>query len=128
MNLERQHVSRTISTIKLNELIVDSIKDIKGKGITKIDLTELEDAPADFFIVCEGDSSVQIKALSDHIQKRVKQEAALVPNHVEGERSARWILVDFFSTVVHIFFPETRGFYELEDLWSDAEITYYENP
>ena len=128
MNLDRQHVSNTISTEALNELIVDSIKDIKGKGITKIDLTKLADSPTDFFIVCEGDSSVQIKALSDHIQKRVKQEAALLPDHVEGARSARWILVDFFSTVVHIFFPETRSFYELEDLWSDAEITYYENP
>ncbi len=126
MSLNRQQLTTDISTGALNELIVDSMKDIKGKGITKIDLTELDDAPTDFFIICEGDSSVQIKALSDHIQERVKQEAALLPNHVEGERSARWILVDFFSTVVHIFFPETRGFYELEDLWSDAQITYYE--
>ena len=127
MNLNRQHTVREIGTDELNELIVDSIKDIKGKSITKIDLTKLDDAPTDYFIICEGESTTQVKALADHVLKRVKEDAMLLPEHVEGTRSAKWILVDFFSTVVHIFYPETRAFYDIEDLWSDAKITYYES-
>ncbi len=110
----------------LNDLIIDSIQDIKGKRIVKLDLRHLEDAPADFFVICEGDSNTQVKAISDNICKRVKEEMRLSPVHVEGERHARWICVDFFSTVVHVFYRETRTFYELEDLWSDAIFTEYE--
>lgn len=127
MNLNRQHTVREIGTDELNELIVDSIKDIKGKSITKIDLTKLDDAPTDYFIICEGESTTQVKALADHVLKRVKEDAMVLPDHVEGTLSAKWILVDFFSTVVHIFYPETRAFYDIEDLWSDAKITYYES-
>lgn len=110
----------------LNDLIIDSIQDIKGKRIVKLDLRHIEDAPCDFFIICEGDSNTQVKAISDNVAKRVKEEKRLSPVHVEGERHARWICVDFFSTVVHVFYRETRTFYELEDLWSDAIFTEYE--
>ncbi len=127
LNIVKEQLSKEISVNELNELIVDSIKDIKGKSITKIDLTNLDDAPTDYFIICEGDSTTQVKALADHVKERVKEEITLTPNHVEGERSARWILVDYFSTIVHIFYPETRAFYELEEMWSDAKITYYES-
>lgn len=116
-----------LSNEALNELIIDSITDIKGKQIVKLDLRHVEDAPADFFIICQGDSNTQVKAIADNIQKRVKAEAHLLPNHVEGERHARWICVDYFNIVVHIFYRETRSFYELEDLWSDARFTEYES-
>ena len=111
----------------LNEIIVDSIQDIKGKNIVKLDLRDLEDSPTDFFIICEGDSNTQVKAISDNIAKRVKFEADIYPSHLEGERTAQWILIDFFSTVVHVFYPTARAFYELESLWSDANFTEYEN-
>lgn len=116
-----------LSNEALNELIIDSITDIKGKQIVKLDLRHVEDAPADFFIICQGDSNTQVKAIADNIQKRVKEEAHLLPSHVEGERHARWICVDYFNIVVHIFYRETRSFYELEDLWSDARFTEYES-
>lgn len=110
----------------MNELIVDSIRDVKGKGIVKMDLRQLEDAPTDFFIVCEGDSNTQVKAISGKIQRRLKEEAGVRPSHVEGERNAHWVCLDYFTTVVHVFYRETREFYELEQLWSDAETTAYE--
>lgn len=111
----------------LDELIIDAIRDIKGKRITKLDLGEIEDTPAECFIICEGDSTTQVKALADNINKRVWEESGVKPSHVEGTGTAKWILVDYFATIVHIFHPETRAFYQLEDLWSDAKITYYEN-
>ena len=111
----------------MNELIVDSIQDIKGKNIVKLDLRHLEDAPAEFFIICEGDSNTQVKAIAGNIQKRLKEEGQLLPSHVEGTRNALWICLDYFTTVVHVFYRETRSFYELEDLWGDAYFTEYES-
>ena len=111
----------------LNNLIIDSIQDIKGKNIVKLDLRKLDDAPTDFFIICEGDSNTQVKAISENIYKRLKQEAGQVPIHVEGKQNARWICMDHFYTVVHVFYRETREFYGLEELWSDAKFTEYEN-
>ncbi|MBK9152379.1 MAG: ribosome silencing factor [Saprospiraceae bacterium] len=111
----------------LNHLIIDAIQDIKGKNIVKLDLRSLEDAPTDFFIICEGDSVTQIRAISENIGRRLKEEAGLSPNHTEGMEGAKWILVDYFDTVVHVFYPETRYFYEIEELWGDAIRTDYEN-
>lgn len=111
----------------LNDLIIDCIQDIKGKNIVKLDLRMLPEAPADYFIICEGDSNTQIRAIADRIVMRVRDEADLRPFHVEGKIVGRWVLVDYYRTVVHIFYPETREHYDLEDLWSDAVVTKYEN-
>jgi ribosome-associated protein len=127
LNLQRQPAFIPTEDQHLDEIIIDAIRDIKGKRITKLDLRQIDDAPSDCFIICEGDSNTQVKALADNIYKKVFEGSGLKPNHMEGTVSARWVLVDYFSTVVHIFHPEARSFYELEDLWSDAKITYYEN-
>lgn len=111
----------------LNALIIDAIQDIKGKNIIQLDLRSLDDAPADYFIICEGDSSTQVKAISENIGKKIKEKTGQKPYHTEGMDGAKWILVDFFDTVVHVFYPETRSFYEIEELWGDAKITQYEN-
>lgn len=111
----------------LNDLIIDSIQDIKGKRIMKLDLRHLPDAPADFFIICEGDSNTQVRAIADNVERRVKTEGKMRPASKEGERVARWICIDYYATVVHVFYRETRAFYELEDLWSDATFTEYDS-
>ncbi len=121
-------LKRNLPSIEdLNNLIIDSIQDIKGKNIVNLDLRKLDDAPTDFFIICEGDSNTQVKAISENIYKRLKQEDGQVPVHVEGKQNARWICMDYFYTVVHVFYRETREFYALEELWSDAKFTEYEN-
>ena len=121
----RQPLTDKFSTEKLNQWIIEGIRDKKGKNIIQLDLRKLEDAPADFFIICEGDSNTHIKAISDSIYKKVKEELATTPSHVEGSGNARWVLMDYFNTVVHVFYPETRQFYELEHLWSDARMTEF---
>jgi ribosome-associated protein len=107
-------------------LIIDSIQDIKGKNIVQLDLRHLPDAPASFFIICEGESNTQIKAIAGNVERRAKAEAGQ-KSHSEGQLGARWVLVDFFDVIVHIFDKETRKYYELEDLWSDAKSTEYKN-
>lgn len=120
-------IPKTDPVTDLNDLIIDSIQDIKGKNILKLDLRDLDDAPTDFFIICEGESVTQVRAISQNVNKRVKEELGTRPNHVEGSQNSQWILVDYFTTVVHVFYPESRAFYELEDLWSDAKFIEYEN-
>jgi ribosome-associated protein len=110
---------------QLNHVIVEGIRDKKGKNIVQLDLRKLGDAPADFFIICEGDSNTHVKAISDSIYKKVKEELQTMPTHTEGSGNARWILMDYFNIVVHVFYPETRQFYEIEQLWSDADLTEF---
>lgn len=107
-------------------LIIESIQDAKGSNITQLDLRQLDDAPADFFVICEGTSTTQVKAIADRIERQLRTELGERPFHVEGSRNAQWICLDYFNTLVHVFHPELRGFYDLEDLWSDAEVTQYE--
>ncbi|MEZ4993937.1 MAG: ribosome silencing factor [Saprospiraceae bacterium] len=115
-----------IDTEELNELIIDSIHDIKGKNVVKLDLRHLEEAPTDFFIICEGDSNTQVKAIADNVYRRLKDEVGILPNHTEGQRESLWVCVDYFTTVVHVFYREKRSFYDLENLWSDAKFVEYE--
>ncbi len=110
---------------QLNTLIIEGIRDKKGKNIVQLDLRNLGDAPADFFIICEGDSNTHIRAISDSVYKRVKEGLHTTPSHIEGTFNARWILMDYFNTIVHVFYPETRHFYDLEQLWGDAHITEF---
>ena len=107
-------------TESMNELIIESIKDIKGKNIVKLDMREISGAPADFFIICEGDSTVQVSAIAGNIYKRMKLEKGILPISYEGKNNSTWLLIDYFTTVVHVFYPETRNFYNLESLWNDA--------
>ena len=127
--MARQSVALPLNwtMVKFNNLIINSIQDIKGKNIVKLDLRKIDEAPADYFIICEGDSSTQIKAIADNIHRRLRDEINVMPGHIEGRLAANWVLVDYFYTLVHIFYRETRAFYDLEDLWSDAKFTEYQN-
>lgn len=127
MNLTAFQRSKTrdLNSEQLNHLIIEGIRDKKGKNIVQLDLRKLEDAPADFFIICEGDSNTHVKAISDSVYKKVKDELHTTPSHTEGSSNARWVLIDYFDTVVHVFYPETREFYDIEQLWSDADSTEF---
>lgn len=121
----RSNKTRDPRSEQLNHFIVEGIRDKKGKNIVQLDLRSLDDAPADFFIICEGDSNTHVKAISDSIYKKVKEALHTMPSHTEGSLNARWILMDYFNTIVHVFYPETRQFYEIEQLWSDADSTEF---
>ena len=125
MTTSSEAVSHDEEAERLNSVILEAISDIKGKNVIKLDLRGIDDSPTDFFIICEGDSITQVRALGDNVKKCVKAEAGMHPVHMEGQTNAKWICVDYFSTVVHVFYPETREFYSLEELWSDAIVTEY---
>jgi ribosome-associated protein len=74
----------------------------------------------DYFVVCTGANARQTKAIWDEVHAGLKQEAALLPSSAAGEREATWIVADYLDVVVHVFTPEARAFYRLEDLWGDV--------
>jgi ribosome-associated protein len=125
VNKQQNKVS-VADTELLHATIIDAIQDVKGKDILLLDLRHL-DAPTDYFIICHGESNTQVKSIGDKIREKVKEKLGDHPNHVEGERRALWVLVDYFTTVVHVFYKEARDFYQLENLWSDAKVTHYQN-
>jgi len=77
---------------------------------------------ADFFIICEATNNIQLKAIADFVEIEVKKKCGELPYKHEGRQSEQWILIDYVNVVVHIMLPETRKFYQLEELWSDAPL------
>ena len=74
----------------------------------------------DFFVVASGRNQRQTKAIFDEIHERLKHDHRLLPRATDGEREADWIVADYLDVVVHVFTPETRAYYRLEDLWGDV--------
>jgi len=75
---------------------------------------------ADYFIVCSGSTDIQVKAIAESVETRLKREHQEIPWHIEGAEHRQWVLLDYVDLVIHIFTPERREFYDLERLWSDA--------
>lgn len=103
---------------KLFKSIIKAVKDKKAENIVSLDLKKIDEAVADFFILCEAQSKTQLKAIADSVEKVVKEECGESPYHVE--KGDMWTLVDYVNIVVHVFQQEQRKFYNLESLWGDA--------
>lgn len=102
--------------------IIKAIQQKKGENIVSLDLRKIPEAVADFFIICEATTNVQIKAISDAVEWEVKQKCMETPYRHEGRAGAHWVLIDYVNIVVHVFHPETRKFYKLEDMWGDGTM------
>lgn len=122
MNDIKSTLLKPNENLLINDLIIDSIQDIKGKKIAILDMRNISGSSSDFFIICEGDSTVQVSSIANNIYKRMKLENNSLPISYEGKANNTWILLDYFNTVVHVFHRDTRKFYNLESLWNDAEI------
>ncbi len=103
--------------------IIEGIQDRKGKKITLIDLSKIGTAPASRFVVCQGNSPTQTAAIADSVRDKVLEQTHRKPYNYDGYGAASWIVLDYGDTLVHIFTPETRQRYNLEDLWYDANIS-----
>lgn len=97
---------------------VEAALEKKAERPVILDLRELGSI-TDYFIVCHGRNTRQVKAIADRIEEVLKA-LGVTPNHIEGYDAAEWILMDFYDFVVHVFTDETRNYYSLEKLWSDA--------
>jgi ribosome-associated protein len=122
---KRSSVVRLTRNSKIFKTIIQAIQDKKAQNIISLDLRKIPEAVADFFIICEGSSTTQVKAIADSIEGEVSRNCEELPYKHEGRTSLQWVLIDYVNVVVHVMLPESRRFYKLEDMWSDAPQDEY---
>ena len=117
---KRSSAGRITKNSKFFKSIINAIQEKKGENIIALDLRKIPEAVADFFIICEASSTTQVKAIADFVEFHTKKTVKEIPYRTEGQHSGQWILVDYVNIVIHVMLPETRKFYKLEEMWSDA--------
>lgn len=120
LNKRQKAIKRLNKESTIFKAIIRAIQEKKGEYVVSLDLRNIPEAVADFFIICEAGSPPQIKAIADQIEEEVKRYTGENPYKHEGLSTLRWVLIDYVNIVVHIFHPETRQFYQLEEMWNDA--------
>lgn len=110
----------------LRDQIANAALDKKAQNVVSLDLRKLNDAVTDFFVVCNANTGVQVKAIADNIVDEVRKQTGESPWHKEGFDNLEWILLDYVDIVVHVFRTENREFYQLEELWLDADRKEFE--
>ena len=104
------------------EVIAECIRERKGKNITLTDLSGIDTSAASNFIICHGTSTTQVNAIADNVREGVQKQLGIKPYNYDGYQNSQWIVIDYGDIMVHIFLPEYRQRYNLEELWSDAKI------
>jgi ribosome-associated protein len=117
---------RLAKNSKIIKAIIQAIQEKKGEKIISLDLRKIQEAVADFFIVCEAGSTTQVRAIADFIEMQVKEKCSEPPYMHEGRQVMQWVIIDYINVVVHIMLPDSRRFYKLEEMWSDAVLEEYE--
>ena len=103
--------------------IVHGIENVKGEDIQVLDLTEIDNTPCDYFVICRGKSNTQVSAIVGSVQENVSKLLKEKPFHTEGSDVAEWVLIDYVNIVVHVFQKQIREYYNIEELWGDAKTT-----
>ncbi len=109
----------TLSPDRLAELVAGYAADVKAIDLVELDLRDVL-GYTDYFVICSGNTDRQAKAIHDRIHLGMKNEHGVLPRRVEGLAESRWILMDYLDVVVHVFTPDAREFYRLEQLWGEA--------
>jgi len=123
---KRTTATRLTKSSKIIKTIIAAIQEKKGTNIISLDLRKIDEAVSDFFIVCEADSQPQVRAIAENVEERVREKCDEKPYHHEGYQALQWVLIDYVNVVVHVMQPETRKFYTLEEMWSDAAAQEHE--
>ena len=107
---------------KLIKSIIEAIQEKKGRDIVHVDLTGIETAAAQGFVIATGNTPMQVEAVADSVREYVEKNAGQRPFNYDGYQNSQWIVIDYGTVFAHIFLPEERERYNLEELWADANI------
>ncbi len=107
----------------LCDTIVEGMQEVKAHDIVVLDLREIDSAVCDYFVICTGESSTQVDGISSSVARHTRKQIGEKPWRIEGKNNSEWVLMDYVSVVAHVFYKDTRSFYEIEDLWADAVRT-----
>ena len=122
----RINKAQNLTSEELCNLVVKGMQEKKAMDVVVMDLRDVKTAIADFFVICSGNSDTQIDAIADSIEEEVYKASQVDPWHEEGKANREWILLDYVDVVAHVFKKDRRSFYDLEQLWGDAEIRLVE--
>lgn len=106
---------------QLLDSIISGIQKKKGKNITTIDLKGIPGVICDYFVICEGNTPTQVAAVAESIEHIVKTDLQESPIRVQGQQLAEWIGIDYGDIIVHVFIPELRAYYNIDNMWADAK-------
>ena len=115
------------NTQTLLRTIVHAMQDKKADRIVSLDLTALDGAVCDAFVICPAESTTQVAAITAGVEELTLREIGEKPYRIQGLDNALWVAMDYGNVMVHIFQSEMRDFYRLEELWADGELTRYED-
>ena len=121
-NRKRKNTGRLTRNSKIFKAIIKAIQDKKGENIVSLDLRKVDEAVANFFVICEVSNPHQVRAIADNVEDLVKKQTGESPYHHEGKQALQWVLIDYVNIVVHVMLSERRKFYKLEEMWSDAPL------
>lgn len=110
-------------TQKLVEACIAGIQEKKGKKIRVVNLENIDDAIAKYLVIGQGNSPSQVSAIANSVRDIARKQTDSRPTVVDGTRNNLWVAIDYTDVVVHVFVPDAREFYDVDNLWEDAEIT-----
>jgi ribosome-associated protein len=125
-NRTKSSTNQITRSSKIFKTIIQAIQDKKGENIISLDLKKIHEAASDFFIICEASNTTQLKAIADNVEFEVKSKCGELPYKSEGKTAAQWLLIDYINIVVHVMHTESRQFYQLEEMWSDADTKMHD--
>lgn len=108
----------------LIQKIIEGIQEKKGHEIVHVDMSHIESAATRDFVICQGNSTMQVNAIADNIREHVEKELGQRPFNYDGYRNSQWIVIDYGTVYAHVFLPDQRRRYNLEELWADAKVTH----
>jgi ribosome-associated protein len=111
----------------LVKIAIKAIQDKLGKDVTLIDFENVSGSLFEFYVICTANSPSHADTLAENIRKKIKEEMDLKPTKEEGLQNCQWVLLDYFDVIIHIFLPEVREFYNIENMWKDIKQTHYED-
>lgn len=123
---KRKSIVRLSKASKIYKATIKAIQEKKGENIIILDMRRIPEAVADFFVICQASSTIQIRAIAESVEDIVKRETGETPYRHEGKQALHWVLIDYVNIVVHVMQPDARKFYRLEEMWNDALIEYIE--
>lgn len=115
-----------LSSEQLSQIVVKGMQELKAENVVLLDLRKVNNAVADFFVLCSGNSDTHIDAIAESVDVEVSKIGGERPWHREGYNNKTWVLLDYVDVVAHVFNHDKREFYALETLWGDAKIIQYD--
>ena len=107
--------------------IIEGIQEKKGRDIVHIDLSKLEYATTRGVLIGTGNTKIQVEAIADSVREYVQEKTGQKPYNYDGYQNSQWIVIDYGTVFAHIFLPDERERYNLEELWADADINRIPN-